>query len=80
MMNDPSERAPHTDERPQSPGDAGVRLFRNRREFALYAWLRIVQTRRYWLLPVLAFILLTSMLLNVFTGYNVLPAIYSLIP
>jgi NADPH:quinone reductase-like Zn-dependent oxidoreductase len=67
------------------PVDAGnpaprARPFRNRREFAAYAWFRIVQTRRYWLLPVLALVLAASLLLNVFTGYNVLPAIYSLIP
>lgn len=58
---------------------AGAR-FKNRREFAAYAWFRIVDTRRFWLLPVLLVILMASLVLNVFTGYNVLPAIYSLIP
>lgn len=64
----------------QEGSDDARRRFNSRREFASYAWFRIVQTRRYWLLPVLFLIVCGSLLLNVFTGYNVLPAVYSLIP
>ena len=52
----------------------------NRKELFLYSYLRIKQTRKWWLLPILMLILLFGIFLNVFTGYNVLPAIYSFIP
>lgn len=54
--------------------------FESRREMFYYAFLRIKETRRYWLLPVLALLVLIGFFLNIFAGYNVLPAIYSLIP
>ena len=68
-----------TNDAPDAASEGAPR-FQSRQEFAAYAWFRIVETRRYWLLPVLALILVGSLVLNVFTGYNVLPAIYSLIP
>lgn len=52
----------------------------NRREFFLYGLMRIHQTRRYWLLPALMAIAAFGLIVNLFTGYNALPAIYSLIP
>lgn len=57
-----------------------ARRFTSRSEMFLYAMLRIRQTRRYWLIPVLLLLALLGLFLNLFTGYNVLPAIYSLIP
>jgi Family of unknown function (DUF5989) len=55
-------------------------VIKNRRDFFLYAYLRIKQTRKWWLLPVLVLLMIIGIFLNMFTGYNVLPAIYSLIP
>jgi hypothetical protein len=61
-------------------GKPPVPRFKNRREMLYFALWRIHQTRRYWLLPVLVLVAVLGLLVNVFTGYNVLPAIYSLIP
>jgi len=54
--------------------------FRSRRELFFFAFHRIRETRRYWLVPVLLFLIGVGLFLNLFTRYNVLPAIYSLIP
>jgi hypothetical protein len=77
MLRDESLSGPTE---PENPPDAQPRRFANRREFIAWSWFRIHQTRRYWLAPVLLVIVVASMVLNLFTGYNVLPAIYSLIP
>lgn len=53
---------------------------RNMRDLFLYGYLRIKETRKWWLLPVLLCLIVIGLFLNLFTGYNVLPAIYSLIP
>lgn len=58
----------------------GKYSFESNRKLFWYAYLRIRETRRYWLLPVLLFLIVIGFFLNLFTGYNVLPAIYSLIP
>jgi len=55
-------------------------VFESRKDLFLYLWIRIRTTRRYWLIPVLLLVVLGGLLLNLFTGHNVLPAIYSLIP
>ncbi|MBM4387693.1 MAG: hypothetical protein FJ088_08135 [Deltaproteobacteria bacterium] len=60
--------------------DSSLPSFRNKREFIWYALVRIHQTRRYWLLAVLALVVTFGFFINLFTGYNILPAIYSLIP
>ena len=65
----------HKDDQSSQP-----RRFHNRREMFTYAYLRIRETRKWWLLPVLFLLMLIGLFLNLFTGYNVLPAIYSLIP
>jgi hypothetical protein len=72
---DPGQGIETAGERPGLPA-----RFRNRRDLLIYAYLRIRQTRRYWLLPVLGLVALIGLFLNLFTGHNVLPAIYSLIP
>ncbi len=54
--------------------------FKNRKELFWYAFMRIKETRKWWLLPVLILLVVFGFFLNLFTGYNVLPAIYSLIP
>jgi hypothetical protein len=48
----------------------------------LYRYLlqRLWVTGRFWLLPVLVLIFILGFFLNLFTGLNVLPAIYSLVP
>lgn len=43
-------------------------------------FVRVRQTRKWWLLPVLLLLAAIGIVLNVFSSYNVLPAIYSLIP
>ena len=57
-----------------------AKRFKNKRELFWYAFLRIKETRKWWLIPVLVLLILGGFFLNLFTGYNVLPAIYSLIP
>lgn|GEM_PF-4434132 len=57
-----------------------AKRFNNKRELFWYAFLRIRETRKWWLIPVLVLLILGGFFLNLFTGYNVLPAIYSLIP
>ncbi|MHA1569381.1 MAG: DUF5989 family protein [Alphaproteobacteria bacterium] len=73
-MND---HPPKTDEE-KSP--AGPPQFTSRRELFLYAYIRIKETRKWWLLPILIVLVIIGMFINVFTGNSVLPAIYSLIP
>jgi len=58
----------------------GRMVFASRWDLFLYMFLRIRETRRYWLIPVLLFVGLLGLMVNLFTGHNVLPAIYSLIP
>ena len=41
---------------------------------------RIKETRKYWLLPLVVLIILVGLFINLFTGHNVQPAIYNLIP
>ena len=53
---------------------------KNLKDLFIFSCYRIRQTRRYWLLPALILLMLMGFFLNIFTGYNVLPAIYSLIP
>ncbi len=63
------------------PGRPDGRMaFASRWDLFLYMFLRIRETRRYWLIPVLLFVGLLGLMVNLFTGHNVLPAIYSLIP
>lgn len=83
--NTESENLPESLATPPAPlategGPPQALVFENRKDMVLYMWLRIRETRRYWLIPVLAFVGLVGLLLNLFTGHNVLPAIYSLIP
>ncbi len=66
---------------PQSKNEAKqAKRFKNKRELFWYAFMRIRETRKWWLIPVLVLLVIGGFFLNLFTGYNVLPAIYSLIP
>jgi len=66
---------------PQSKNEAKqAKRFKNKRELFWYAFMRIRETRKWWLIPVLVLLVIGGFFLNLFIGYNVLPAIYSLIP
>lgn len=65
---------------PAEDGRLEPRRFGSAREFYAWAAGRIWATGRIWLFPVLLVLMIVGLFLNVFTGYNVLPAIYSLIP
>jgi hypothetical protein len=41
---------------------------------------RLWVTGRFWLLPAIVVVFVLGFFLNLFTGLNVLPAIYSLVP
>jgi hypothetical protein len=64
----------------EATSPAGRPRFHSQREMLLYLFTRIRNTGRWWLLPLLGLAALLGVLLNVFAGHNVLPAIYSLIP
>lgn len=76
----PVDPAPVPARPAETPAPRQVPVFESRRDMFLYLWIRIRTTRRYWLIPVLLLVVLGGLLLNLFTGHNVLPAIYSLIP
>ncbi|MDP8254385.1 MAG: DUF5989 family protein [Candidatus Alcyoniella australis] len=54
--------------------------FRNRRELLLYSYLRIRETKKWWLLPILLLWIALGVVINIFAPGSVMPAIYSLIP
>ena len=54
--------------------------FENRRQMVAYLFMRVRETNKLWLLPILLLVMLFGSILNIFSGPNVLPAIYSLIP
>jgi len=74
------ESSQNRNEPQQERKENGELKFHNRREMFMYLYLRIKETRKWWLLPVLVLLVILGFFLNLFTGYNVLPAIYSLIP
>jgi len=79
-METSEERRPEEHEEvKEGPDDKPGPPFASRRDFLLYTIVRIHRTRRYWLIPVLFLLVILGLILNLFTGYNVLPAIYSLI-
>jgi hypothetical protein len=80
-METQGERQPEEQGKADSTsGEPSRPRFASRRDFLLYTIVRIHRTRRYWLIPVLFVLVILGLILNLFTGYNVLPAIYSLIP
>ena len=74
-----------SDPQHETPGEPPTRKaerasFKSRWEFFAYAYARIVQSGKWWLLPVLLALMIVGVVLNMFTSYNILPAVYSLFP
>jgi len=67
-------------EQSQGTGQGRIQKFRNQWQLFLFALTRIRETRKWWLLPVLLLLVIFGLFLNLFTGYNILPAIYGFVP